>query len=132
MDIEHTKQVNNLKLNFLNKGFAIISFVLDSLVLKKKHQDTYSLLHFVFTYKSTPRPTEVSFENLKSGPGLAFVAITDAISEMSVGPLWAVLFFFMLFLLGLDSQFGMLESLLTSLKDEFKTLNKIRKEFVSG
>lgn len=76
--------------------------------------------------------TGVAFEELKSGPGLAFIAITDAISEMSVGPLWSILFFFMLFLLGLDSQFGMLESLLTSLKDEFTYLNKIRKEFVSG
>ncbi|KAL5271645.1 hypothetical protein ACHWQZ_G002051 [Mnemiopsis leidyi] len=75
---------------------------------------------------------QVSFEELKSGPGLAFIAITDAIGEMSVGPLWSVLFFFMLFLLGLDSQFGMLESLLTSLKDEVPFLNKIRKEFVSG
>ena len=74
----------------------------------------------------------IKFKDLKSGPGLAFIAITDAISEMSVGPLWSVLFFFMLFLLGLDSQFGMLESLLTSLKDEVSYLNKIRKEFVSG
>jgi len=76
--------------------------------------------------------TGVKFENLKSGPGLAFVAITDAISEMSIGPLWAILFFFMLFLLGLDSQFGMLESLLASLKDEFPILNRARKELVSG
>ncbi|XP_023217228.1 sodium- and chloride-dependent GABA transporter 1-like [Centruroides sculpturatus] len=59
-----------------------------------------------------------------SGPGLAFVAYPDALSRLPVPQLWAVLFFLMLFILGLDSEFALLENVLTSMSDEFPILRK--------
>ena len=50
---------------------------------------------------------------------------------MPGAPFWAILFFFMLFLLGLDSQFATLEGLITVLRDN-KHIQKIRKEILVG
>ena len=40
---------------------------------------------------------------LSTGPGLAFIAYPEALAMMPVGPLWSLLFFFMLMTLGLGS-----------------------------
>ena len=50
---------------------------------------------------------------------------------MPVSPLWAVLFFVMLVLLGLGSQFGSLEVIITVLYD-YEIIQKIRKELTVG
>ncbi|OWA50488.1 Sodium-dependent proline transporter [Hypsibius exemplaris] len=67
----------------------------------------------------------------KGGPGLAFIAYPEALSKLPVPQLWAVLFFLMLFLLGLDSEFGLLEAVLTAFYDEYPSLRQ-KKALVTG
>lgn len=40
---------------------------------------------------------------ITGGPGLVFVTYPQAISLMPYAPFWAIIFFFMLFTLGIDS-----------------------------
>ncbi|XP_046689503.1 sodium- and chloride-dependent GABA transporter 2-like isoform X2 [Silurus meridionalis] len=53
----------------------------------------------------------------ESGPGLAFIAYPRAVAMMPVPQLWAICFFIMTILLGLDTQFVGLESLMTAITD---------------
>jgi solute carrier family 6 amino acid transporter-like protein 5/7/9/14 len=58
-------------------------------------------------------------EVAKGGQGLAFIAYPEALSTVPLAPLWAILFFLMLFFLGLDSEFALLETVLTAIYDGF-------------
>lgn len=51
------------------------------------------------------------------GTGLAFIVFTEAITQMPISPLWAVLFFVMLFCLGLSTMFGSMEGVVVPLQD---------------
>ncbi|XP_062855388.1 sodium-dependent neutral amino acid transporter B(0)AT1-like [Trichomycterus rosablanca] len=51
------------------------------------------------------------------GTGLAFIVFTEAITKMPISPLWAVLFFIMLFCLGLSTMFGSIEGVVVPLQD---------------
>uniref|UniRef100_H2YMK6 Uncharacterized protein n=1 Tax=Ciona savignyi TaxID=51511 RepID=H2YMK6_CIOSA len=53
----------------------------------------------------------------ESGPGLVFIAYPKAITLMPLPNLWGVLFFLMIFLLGLDSQFIGQESFIAAIAD---------------
>jgi len=65
------------------------------------------------------------------GEGLVFIVYSDAIASMPGSFFWAILFFFMLITLGIDSTFGGLEAMITGLCDEFpKSLGKHREMFV--
>lgn len=67
----------------------------------------------------------------KAGPGLAFIAYPEGVASMPAAPFWSCLFFVMLLTLGLDSQFGMMETVISGLSDEFPALNKTFKRKVA-
>uniref|UniRef100_A0ABI7VQL1 Solute carrier family 6 member 19 n=1 Tax=Felis catus TaxID=9685 RepID=A0ABI7VQL1_FELCA len=66
------------------------------------------------------------------GTGLAFIVFTEAITKMPVSPLWSVLFFIMLFCLGLSSMFGNMEGVVVPLQDLKIIPEKWPKELLTG
>ncbi|GBM19304.1 Sodium-dependent nutrient amino acid transporter 1 [Araneus ventricosus] len=59
------------------------------------------------------------------GLGLAFIVYPEALAAISYVPqLWSVVFFFMLFVLGVGSSMSQMETLLTVIKDRFPKLRK--------
>ncbi|XP_033120071.1 sodium- and chloride-dependent GABA transporter 1-like [Anneissia japonica] len=73
----------------------------------------FSILGFMANELGVPVSEVVS-----EGPGLTFIAYPTAVYQMPLVPqLWSVIFFLMLIMLGLDSQFCVVEGFVTSVMD---------------
>ncbi|XP_078529839.1 sodium- and chloride-dependent GABA transporter 2-like isoform X2 [Lissotriton helveticus] len=101
---------DSIALCFLNSG---TSFVAGFAI--------FSILGFMAQEQGVPI-SEVA----DSGPGLAFIAYPRAVSMMPFSQLWACFFFLMIILLGLDSQFVCVESMVTAMVDMYP--NTFRKK----
>lgn len=53
------------------------------------------------------------------GPGLVFVVYPEGLATMPVAPLWSILFFIMMMMLGLSSMFSMIECFFSGFMDEY-------------
>ncbi|XP_062616275.1 sodium- and chloride-dependent glycine transporter 1-like [Saccostrea cucullata] len=85
----------------------------------------FSVLGFMADYKG------VAMDNVvKGGPGLTFVVYPEALAQMQVAPLWAILFFFMMATLGFSSQFSITETVITGIVDEFPHFFKNKKRLI--
>ncbi|XP_075152282.1 solute carrier family 6 member inebriated isoform X2 [Haematobia irritans] len=82
-----------------------------------------SLLVGVFAFATLGNLALEQNTNVKDvigdGPGLIFVVYPQAMAKMPYAQLWAVMFFFMLLCLGLNSQFAIVEVVVTSIQDGF-------------
>ena len=75
--------------------------------------------------------TELS-KVVRSGITLAFVSFPAAIAEMPGSVAWSCIFFFMVLLLGLDTQFTVVEICTTAIMDYFPGVSPILLFFKRG
>ncbi|CAG9585469.1 unnamed protein product [Danaus chrysippus] len=107
------------------------NFLHDTLAVSLVNAVT-SLIVGIFTFATIGN---IAFEQntsvkvvIADSPGLLFVVYPQAIAKMPASQLWAVLFFFMFLCLGLNSQFAIVEVVVTSIQDGFPDM--IRKRLV--
>lgn len=79
----------------------------------------FAILGFLSKSMNVPIDTVVS-----SGPGLTFITYPEAVLLMPLPQLWAILFFVMMLILGLGSQFGGIQMMSTSIIDHWPHLRK--------
>ncbi|XP_077422414.1 solute carrier family 6 member 4a [Vanacampus margaritifer] len=87
----------------------------------------------VLGYMAEMRQQDVDAVAKDAGPSLLFIIYAEAIANMPAATFFAIIFFLMIIMLGLDSTFAGLEGVVTAMLDEFPTvLVKRRERFVFG
>ncbi|CAL4114180.1 unnamed protein product, partial [Meganyctiphanes norvegica] len=87
----------------------------------------FSILGFL----ATEQGKEVG-DVVDSGPGLAFIVYPEAFTMMPAPTVWSILFFVMLLTLGLDSQFAYVETIISSILDQWENLRPYKLFVVAG
>lgn len=91
---------------------AIITCVVNTLTCLLAGCVTFSILGHI----AQEQQTQVS-EVVKSGPGLVFLTYPEVVLKLPGASLWAIIFFIMLLILGIDSEFCIVESFITGMVD---------------
>uniref|UniRef100_A0AAY4EUP6 Transporter n=1 Tax=Denticeps clupeoides TaxID=299321 RepID=A0AAY4EUP6_9TELE len=87
----------------------------------------------VLGYMAEMRKESVETVARDAGPSLLFIIYAEAIANMPAATFFAIIFFLMIIMLGLDSTFAGLEGVITAMLDEFPHLLVKRREwFVLG
>ncbi|XP_071495813.1 sodium- and chloride-dependent neutral and basic amino acid transporter B(0+)-like [Diadema antillarum] len=110
---------NNFHNTFINDSMLVA--VGNSLTSFYGGFAVFAILGYMSKQSGTPIKDVV-----RGGFGLVFVVCPAALAEFPGAPAWSALFFFMLFLLALDSQFVCLEAVITVFLDHFPKLRKWR------
>lgn len=87
----------------------------------------FAILGFLSHTLNVPIATVVA-----SGPGLTFITYPEAVLLMPLPQLWAILFFIMMLILGLGSQFGGIQMITTSIIDRWPHLREHETRVTAG
>ncbi|XP_076290224.1 sodium- and chloride-dependent GABA transporter 1 [Lasioglossum baleicum] len=96
---------------------ALITCIVNTLTCLLAGCVTFSILGHI----ASEQGTEVS-EVVKSGPGLVFLTYPEVVVKLPGATMWAIIFFVMLLILGIDSEFCIVESFVTGVVDNWPEL----------
>nr|CAD7429474.1 unnamed protein product [Timema monikensis] len=107
---------------------ALITCVVNTLTSLLAGCVTFSILGHI----AQEQGTEVA-DVVKSGPGLVFLTYPEVVLTLPGAPAWSAIFFIMLVILGIDSEFCIVESFVTGMVDYWpEVLRPHRKKFTLG